>query len=351
MVKKYTIRDIAQLAGVSKGTVDRVLHKRGKVSEIALKKVNQIIKEIDYKPNPIAKNLKNNKIYRLCVLLPSVVKDSYWEPCIEGIQEFENEFQNFGIRIEKYFFDSEGTASFSKTGIEIIETVPDALLMAPLFQKEAISIVEICNEKGIKTSIFNNYIESDFINNFIGQDLYQSGRVGAKLLDMLLNKGHIGIVHIDEDYHNATHLQEKEKGFRSYFEDCNKSKYTISTIHLNHKDTNCSENFEDSILKFLDNNTDLNGLFVTISKAYTLVEILKKRLNNIAIVGYDLVEKNIEYLKNDDIDFLIHQNPKQQVYIGLTHLAEYFLFDKEIPKQLLLPIDIVNSENIHGYLQ
>ena len=38
MNKKYTIKDIAQMAGVSKGTVDRVLHKRGKVSEDALKK-------------------------------------------------------------------------------------------------------------------------------------------------------------------------------------------------------------------------------------------------------------------------------------------------------------------------
>lgn len=350
-MKKYTIRDIAQLAGVSKGTVDRVLHKRGKVSEIALKKVNQILEEIDYKPNPIAKNLKNNKIYRLCVLLPDAAKDSYWEPCIEGIQEFENEFQNFGIRVEKYFFDSEDTASFSKTGIEVIETLPDALLMVPLFQKEAISIVEICNEKGIKTSIFNNYIETNFINNFIGQDLFQSGRVAAKLLDMLLNKGHIGIVHIDEDYHNATHLQEKEKGFRRYFEGGIENKYKITTVNLNYKDTKHSENFEDSIHQFLDNNTDLNGLFVTISKAYTLVEALEKRLKNIAIVGYDLVEKNIEYLKNGDINFLIHQKPKQQVYIGLTHLAEYFLFDKEIPKQLLLPIDIVNSENIDGYLQ
>ena len=60
MLKKYTIRDIANLAGVSKGTVDRVLHHRGKVSETALKKVNDILDKIDFKPNLIAKNLKNN---------------------------------------------------------------------------------------------------------------------------------------------------------------------------------------------------------------------------------------------------------------------------------------------------
>ncbi|MEQ8422636.1 MAG: LacI family DNA-binding transcriptional regulator, partial [Arenibacter algicola] len=48
MIKeKYTIKDIAQMAGVSKGTVDRVLHKRGKVSKNAFEKVDKVLKEID----------------------------------------------------------------------------------------------------------------------------------------------------------------------------------------------------------------------------------------------------------------------------------------------------------------
>ena len=185
---KYTIKDIALLAGVSKGTVDRVLHKRGKVSEIALKKVNEILEEIDYKPNPIAKNLKNNKIYRLCVLVPDALLDSYWEPCSEAIKEVENEFQNFGVKIEKFVFDPGNTTSFSKSALSVINTSPDALLMVPLFQKEAKHIVELCNEENIKISIFNNFIDTNFTTNFIGQDLFQSGRVAAKLLDILLKK-------------------------------------------------------------------------------------------------------------------------------------------------------------------
>ena len=48
MSKKYTISDIAKLVGVSKGTVDRVIHKRGKVSKTAYEKVIKILEEIDY---------------------------------------------------------------------------------------------------------------------------------------------------------------------------------------------------------------------------------------------------------------------------------------------------------------
>jgi len=347
MKKKYTIRDIAQMAGVSKGTVDRVLHKRGKVSEVALEKVTKILNDIDYKPNPIAKNLKNNKVYTISILLPDPKIDTYWSPCIEGIKQVEDEFQNFGIKIEPYFFNPEITTSFSTQALEVIKSGPDAILMVPLFYKEAKHVVELCDDAKIKVSTFNNFIDNNFINNFIGQDLYKSGRIGAKLLDMLLINGHIGIVHIDEIYQNATHLQEKEKGFKSYFTASKENKYKISTLNLKSEN---SADFKKSIHNFLDNNPTINGLFVTISKSYLVVDAIKNRQEKIAIVGYDLVEKNIEYLKEGAIDFIIHQNPKKQVYLGLSYLAEYFLFDKEIPTQVLLPIDIVNSENFEEYL-
>lgn len=61
MNKNYRIKDIAELSGVSTGTVDRILHERGKVSEDARKKVEKILKEIDYQPNLIARSLALKK--------------------------------------------------------------------------------------------------------------------------------------------------------------------------------------------------------------------------------------------------------------------------------------------------
>lgn len=45
------------MAGVSTGTVDRFLHNRGKISIKAQKKVDQVLKEINYQPNLIARSL------------------------------------------------------------------------------------------------------------------------------------------------------------------------------------------------------------------------------------------------------------------------------------------------------
>ena len=46
-----TIREIAELAGVSRGTVDRVLNHRGSVNAATAALVNDIAKKLDYKPN------------------------------------------------------------------------------------------------------------------------------------------------------------------------------------------------------------------------------------------------------------------------------------------------------------
>ena len=58
-----TIFDVARHAGVSRGTVDRVIYGRGRVSEKTKEKVRKVISELGYTPNPNASSLANRKEY------------------------------------------------------------------------------------------------------------------------------------------------------------------------------------------------------------------------------------------------------------------------------------------------
>ena len=50
-----TIKDIADIAKVSRGTVDRVLNNRGRVKPEVEVRVRQVAESLGYKPNGAAK--------------------------------------------------------------------------------------------------------------------------------------------------------------------------------------------------------------------------------------------------------------------------------------------------------
>lgn len=344
MDKKYTIKDIAKLAGVSKGTVDRVLHGRGKVSKRADEKIKEVLKEIDYRPNPIARSLKNSKVYKIFVLLPDPKEDPYWIPAKEGLKDALKEFKPFGVVVQKFFYHPKDRASFLQKSHEALALAPDVLLMAPVFHKESLEVFESCQQKNVLVASFNNYIDVFNNGNFIGQDLHQSGRVAASLVDKMQPKPHtIAILHINEE----AHMRQKENGFKEYFEDRKTVSPTIITYSLNTGDLST---FKTNVFDFFEKHPRITSVFVTNSKAYLLSPALEELNREISIVGYDLLEENIDLLLRGKIDFLIHQKPRRQAYLSVVNLAEHFLFDKPIPEQNLLPIDVITSENVSYYL-
>lgn len=342
MKKKITIKDIARVANVSIGTVDRVIHKRGKVSETALQQVNDALKELDYKPNPLARTLRNNVVYKINILIPDPNKDPYWVPCEQGINAVIEEYEAFDIEISVLLFDPSKPESFSQIGNDLVEKGSDALLFVPLFEKESVLLLEKLNKKDILTGTFNS-LPRNHVDHHVGHDLFLSGRVAAKLVsDVIQPSSRIGIIHINEAVNNAIHMRQKEKGFRTYFKD-HYADHDVLTKKIN--TSNVTEALRDFIA---EEKVDI--FFVTTSKTYEVALALKQLNKKATVVGYDLLPENVACLQNGEIQFLIHQAPKLQASLSLKNLVEKLLFNKEFPKKQLLPIEIINSENIKSYL-
>ncbi|MEJ6475448.1 LacI family DNA-binding transcriptional regulator [Pseudoalteromonas piscicida] len=62
-MKKVTINSVAEYAGVSKKTVSRVLNNEPNVSPATREKVLKVFEELNYKPNPIARGLAQNRSF------------------------------------------------------------------------------------------------------------------------------------------------------------------------------------------------------------------------------------------------------------------------------------------------
>lgn len=95
-MKKLTIEDVARKAGVSKSTVSQFLNKRYKyMSEETRSKIAAVIEELNYRPNNLARGLKQNRTYTVGV----IVADINYSLSIQCIRAIESELQLKGIQV------------------------------------------------------------------------------------------------------------------------------------------------------------------------------------------------------------------------------------------------------------
>ena len=344
--KQYTLKEIAEMAGVSRATVDRVIHVRGKVSDKAYQRVKEILDSINYQPNFIAQSLKKGAKYKIAALLPDYDFDIYWEKALQGVKKTLKDLSILGLFCDNYLFNPNETASFVFNSRQVIEGDYDGVLVAPFFYNESLEFMRKCENIGLPYITFNTFIEAANPLCHIGQNLVQSGKTAASLLDKLLNKENkVLLLHIDEDIVNSRHMQEKEEGFKNYFKGAGYEEGKVVVLKVSK-----TTEIEKALLTALKSNSAIKGIFVSTSKVYYVADLKEAYQLDHKLIGYDLITKNINHLKKGNIDFLIYQNPEAQASQGISLLADYLMFHKDIPGQQLLPIEIVIKENHTNYL-
>ena len=102
-----TIKEIAALAGVSRGTVDRVLNDRGAVNPETAEKIRKIAKELDYKPNRAGLVLAaQKKRLKLGVILFST-GNPFFQDVLAGINEKDFDYEKATLVIYGNMFGSD----------------------------------------------------------------------------------------------------------------------------------------------------------------------------------------------------------------------------------------------------
>ena len=344
------IKDIAIKAGVSTGTVDRVIHNRGRVAPDVEKRVLEILAEMNYEPNLIARALGSKKEYRIAALIPDPAYDTYWLAPKDGIEKAENGVKQYGVGIQQFMFNPYDVGSYIEQARKVTEAQPDGIFLSPIFYRDTMPFFKDWQDKNIPFVLFNTQITESGALSYVGQDSYQSGLLAGKLV-------HYGqpqpcailILHIDEETSNAAHLAKKEQGFRNYFKQNGlDDRYEIITVELNRPD---QPGFADQLFGIISVRPTLQCIYVTTSKSYEIAACLEQRnITNIKIVGYDLLPRNISYLNKDAISFLINQNPKGQGYWGIHQLVNHLVFKKEVPVLKYLPLDVITRENAGYYI-
>jgi LacI family transcriptional regulator len=349
--KNIRIKDIAEMSGVSEGTVDRVIHNRGGVSPEVEKKIKGILEKTDYTPNPIARSLGAAKDFHIAVMMPEQAQDPYWEMAGEGIERAQKEWASYNLHINLFPFDLYDSDSFSEVSEHVVQTDPDAVCTVPMFYEESLVFFENLHKMKIPYVLFNTQMVEPIKKYapfcFIGPNLYHSGRVAAELMDIALSSPRkFAIMHVHENIESSVHLKEKERGFKDYYRE-KQANPEISSHSFLRQD----QSFEEQISHIIAETT-FDGIFVSTSSASSITANALKihGKEGIHLIGFDLLKQNIHFLKTGVINFLINQNPQFQTYGGIRYLVNNLLFNEEIPSIHQLPIEIVTRENCESFL-
>jgi LacI family transcriptional regulator len=341
--------DIAALAGVSIGTVDRVINKRGRVAKETREKVIKIADELGYKPNIFASGLSSSRTFKnILVFLPERESDPYWSEVYKGCQIALSKMSHQNVNVTYKSFDLFSRQDFVREVERLDLKGIDGVLIAPIFLAESKALMDKIEKNGTPYVIINTMIErssKEFVC-YVGPNSYQSGRLAARLMSLHCPKGSkILLLPLDKDFKNAQHYLEKEKGFRDwFFENDETTEITISEF----------EDFEDIDLfqKFIDDQVlgieGLAGIYTGSSRISAVASYLhEKGIKDIRLIGYDSTESNMIYLKNGQVDYLISQNPKLMGCMGMYNLRDHLVFKMTPKKVQYLPLDILLPENVN----
>ncbi len=343
------IVDIAEMAGVSVGTVDRVIHNRGRVSEENKKKVKEILEKMHYQPNMIARSLASKKKYRLVAVIPSFGKGEYWEAISAGIDKAASEVEVYNVHIEKLFFDQYNGNTFDEIVENLSNETIDGVLIATLFTDSVIRFSHLLDEKEIPYVYVDSNISGEKQLAYFGTDSYDGGVVAAKLLSEGLGKG--ADILIGSISHEGRNDSNQGRNRRNGFCDCLKGKnFEGKLIEAELKPGDSAYN-ERTLDKIFCNNPQIKGAIIFNSTCYILGNYLKQKgMKGIRLVGYDLIEKNTELLSEGIITTLIAQRPEAQGYHGIKSLSNFLVLKQQPEKVNLMPIDILIRENLKYYL-
>lgn len=346
---KIRIKDIALTAGVSVGTVDRVLHARPNVSKEAKAKVDKAIKEMDYHPNMYASALAYNKSYTFYFILPKHESEAYWEEIEEGAMNACDKRRDFHVHVKIAYYRRYDYGTFVKITEECLKTNPDGVVVVPSRLDFTRTFTDKLHSMNIPFVLLDSYMPDLRPLSFYGQDSFSSGYFAAKMLMLLASKEKEIMVMKQMKRGNVASKQQenRETGFRHYMRDHFPE---IKIYEVNLPLDVEREEYTNILDKYFKEHPNTHHCITFNSKAHLVGDyLLKSNRREVQIMGYDMVAKNAECLRQGSISFLIAQHAYMQGFSCVESLFEAIVLKKKVEPVNYMPIEILTKENVDFY--
>ncbi len=336
-----TIKEIAELAGVSRGTVDRVLNNRGAVNPQTARKVLDIAQALDYRPNRAGIVLAAQKRNLKIGVILFDTGNPFFEEVIEAVERKAEELRGYNctVLISRVGFD---LAAQLKAMEEMAAQEVNGLILSPYNDPQVSAAIDALWDRGIPVITTNTDIVGSRRLAYVGCDFYRSGETAAGLMH-LIGGGQIHAGIITGSSKVLCHT-DRVAGF------CDRVHSQYPEIQILDIRENSDDEFEsyDSTLALLKEHPQINALYFAAGGVYGGCRaVLSSGRKDMTIISCDKVPTTRQLVLDGVISATICQQPAIQGSRPLELLFAY-LTTGECPAQEYhyTTVDIRIRENI-----
>ena len=338
-----TIRQIAAVAGVSRGTVDRVLHDRPGVRPEIAEHVREIAQKLGFEPNRAGKMLAGRKQpIKIGCFLPSV-NNAFFDDVIAGFRRAEAEFSDFGVSVQLREVEGYDAETHLRAVRELAEDGCSALCVSTVDTQRMRAYIDSLADAGIPVVTVNNDLTGTRRLCYVGADYRKGGRTAAGLLSLMARKP-LNLLIVTGSLNIKGH-KDRIRGFSQ----------TLREKGVSYRLVDLFESFDSDAhayamtMKILREHPEINCIYIAAAGVAGVCRAVVEldRQKDLHIFSHDEIAVTLRMIRDGVIDFSIGQEPEMQGYRAIQLLFEYFMNDRRVrPENFITGTVIRIKENL-----
>jgi LacI family transcriptional regulator len=328
-----TVKDIAALAGTSRGTVDRVLHNRGKVKAELRERILSLIKEKEYVPSKAGRQLAGQKRkIKLGVVCRCDIR-GFWSEVVQGVNEITLFLRDYGTIVLQRHFDLFKPREQLALIDELVEEGIQGLVIVPLNTVEVRDKLLELEARGITVVVINSEIEGYTPYCYIGNDYYQGGRTAAGLFHLFSWGKSRKLTILKGTQYMLSH-EQRIKGFLEELKALDDPYALVDGFEL----TLDPDFAYEKTVELLKKNPDITAIYTVAGNVYSVCQAIQTlgRQNRIIHIAFDNPPITKPYLLDGSLTAVIGQESYMQGYLSLKILYDYLVLNIEPERKTIL---------------
>ena len=339
-----TIRQIAAAAGVSRGTVDRVLHSRPGVRPEVAEHVRRIAEDLGFSPNRAGKILAARKQpIRIGCFLPGV-GNLFFDDVVRGYRMAEAELADFGVSLVVKSirgYDAEAHIA-AITGLAAEGC--SALCLSTVDVPRIRETVNGLTDSGTPVVAVNTDLSHTRRLCYVGCNYLQAGRTAAGLLALMSPRETLHLLIVTGSRNMKGH-NERIRGFSSALRRKQFPYHLVDVFESQDNDDYAYEMTRRALLA----HPEIDCIYIVAAGVSGVCRAVVElgRQKSVFVLSHDEIEPTRRLIRDGVIDFTIGQEPVEQGYRAIHLLFDYFVSDRRSsPKNYITQNVIKIAENL-----